>query len=61
MIKRSKTIGNCFNSGIIKLQHKPLTEKECEDIVKQLHKQNPEMYLSLKQWKKKRNEVKKRT
>lgn len=42
------------------ITHKSLSEKECEDKVKKLHKDNPDMYISLKEWKKKRKEIKKK-
>lgn len=39
--------------------HKPMTEKECYDNVKKLHKEYPEIIMNPKEWKRRNNEIKK--
>lgn len=40
-----------------KITHKKMTEKETFDNIKQLHKQNPEMFMSPTEWQKRRKEI----
>ena len=38
----------------INLNHKKMTEKECFENQKKLHNANPDIYMSIKEWKKER-------